>query len=143
MKRYEGRKWKVQFPKLLGNKLLLFPTAVTMMSASLTSSSFSSSLGIDFSIPISQIESLRKNIQLFLLIRALFHSMNQRINKEGSSNNNDEVVYISDDFCSNGFIDDRTFLCLEESNLIPAIYQVNNEGNSNNTNSKSATTSGN
>lgn len=144
MKRYEGRKWKVQFPKLLGNKLLLFPTAVTMMSASLTSSSFSSSLGIDFSIPISQIESLRKNIQLFLLIRALFHSMNQRINKEGGgSNNNDEVVYISDDFCSNGFIDDRTFLCLEESNLIPAIYQVNNEGNSNSTNSKSATTTGN
>lgn len=101
IKRFRGRKWKNIFPKMIGNKLLALPK------------NHHNDNAMDYEIPISQIENLRKIIQTFLMVRALYFAWVNDLARQSTT----------DDFLS--LIDDKDFLCVDETNLIPEIYHEN------------------
>eukprot|EP01034_Spumella_vulgaris_P023897 gene23897-30175_t len=100
MRRYEGKKWKTVAFRMYGDILLFLPATNTNMRR----------LGIDFDIPISQAESIRKDIQCFLILRALYTHV------VALSQFSKDTTHTAD-LCS--AIKDATFLSLDEANVLP------------------------
>jgi hypothetical protein len=102
MKRFEGIKWKQLFPKITNNRYLALPKLMN-----------SDSLGIDYELPISQVENLRKIIQTFLMIRGIVLSCHVAFRDSK----------VPDDFFSSVY--DPSFLVVDETLLIPENLQEN------------------
>jgi hypothetical protein len=102
MKRFEGIKWKQLFPKITNNRYLALPKFMN-----------SDSLGIDYELPISQVENLRKIIQTFLMIRGIVLSCDKAFRDSK----------VPDDFFSSVY--DPSFLVVDETLLIPENLQEN------------------
>jgi hypothetical protein len=113
MKRFHGRKWKTVFPKMVSNRYLLFNGKARSFEP----------LGIDFEIPVSQVENLRKDIQTFLMIRGLYLYLHNSLNQQVTPLVNAGRVPLDEDFVS--YISDRQFLNLDEMNIIPETIQEN------------------
>lgn len=91
-------------------------------------------MGIDFEIPISQAEAMRKDIQVFLVLRTLFRHVAElaRFTKDipvtGTTCSavswcaallfSDDTSPLSADLCAS--IKDQDFLGLYESSIIPS-----------------------
>eukprot|EP01031_Cornospumella_fuschlensis_P030709 gene30709-37105_t len=97
-KRFAGRSWRNAFPRMVSNKLLFLPAVAALTVR----------LGIDFDMPISPTESMRKEVQVFLLLRALFKMHCQHVLQAVSVGLDDELGnYVND------------FLILDDANIIP------------------------
>ncbi|RYH14219.1 hypothetical protein EON65_33955 [archaeon] len=97
-KRFAGRVWKSAFPRMVVNKLLFLPAV----------SALTVRLGLDFDMPISPTEAMRKEVQVFLLLRALFKMHCQHVLRAANVEIDDELGnYVND------------FLCLDDANIIP------------------------
>lgn len=97
-KRFAGRSWRNAFPRMVVNKLLFLPSMAALTTR----------LGLDFDMPISPTESMRKEVQVFLLLRALFKMHCQHVLRAMSVQTDDELGnYVND------------FLCLDDANIIP------------------------
>lgn len=101
IKRFQGRKWKAIFPRMVTEKLLMVPSC----------SKFKIRMGIDFEVPISQVETVRREVQHFLLFRVLLKQLLHY------TVYNREVEFSTFDLSS--LINDKDFLSVEESNLVP------------------------
>jgi hypothetical protein len=102
IKRYKNRKWNNYFPKMYSDKSLLISSVSTGPNP----------FGIDFELPISQIENLRKEIQTFLMLRGLYLKLKQSRSKGSQSSSGDSTDFFS-------YIDDKTFLTVDEDSIIP------------------------
>jgi hypothetical protein len=109
IKRFQGRKWKVVFPRMVTEKLLMVPESPRQ----------SLRLGIDFELPISQVEILRREVQHFLMMRALL----KHLLKYNIYNSKDAEFDVFDLSTS---ISDRDLLGVDESNLVPDHLTIGN-----------------
>lgn len=99
-KRFSGRQWRLAFQRMSANKSLFLPPTPAHLAA----------MGIDFDMPISQTEAIRKEVQIFLLLRALFKLHVQRKKAD------------SEDLSS--CVQDKDLLCLEDVNMIPSNISI-------------------
>eukprot|EP01038_Epipyxis_sp_PR26KG_P012441 gene12441-16686_t len=112
-KRVESIKWKATMQKMYRDTSIILPNAQF--------DRLDTGMGIDFDIPISQNEIIRKDIQAFLVIRSLykriysFSVIPQHAN--GTSTKDEGSLFSS--------IQDKDFLSLYESNIIPATLSQN------------------
>lgn len=67
--RVHGRKWSELHGKILMDPMLLLPMSPNL----------SSKLGLEHSVPISQMEVIRREIQIFIMIRALYTNLRRML----------------------------------------------------------------
>lgn len=101
IKRFQGRKWKVIFPRMVNEKLLMVPCCTK----------YKIRMGIDFEVPISQVETVRREVQHFLLLRVL----QKQILTYTVYGRDAEFV----SFDLSVLINDKDLLSVEECNLVP------------------------
>eukprot|EP01039_Chlorochromonas_danica_P009625 gene9624-10640_t len=110
IKRFAGRQWKTCFQRMSTSKLLFLPPTPTHLAT----------LGIDFDMPISQTETIRKEVQIFLLLRALFklHLSQDNVKPVGNAVTSKGLPREELSQC----VRDQDLLCLEENNMISSQY---------------------
>jgi hypothetical protein len=101
MERFQGRSWKEVHSRMFSEKGLLFPTPTSQVDV----------MGLDFSIPVSQVESVRKEVQIFLMLRALLHYLSTSLASYGDGK--------MSPFEFSTFIADCAFLSLEDDSIVP------------------------
>lgn len=110
IKRFAGRQWKTCFQRLSTSKLLFLPPTPTHLAT----------LGIDFDMPISQTETIRKEVQIFLLLRALFKLHLSERDPKPVGNAVDSKGLHGEELSQ--CVRDQDLLCLEENNMISSQY---------------------
>lgn len=104
--RFKGRQWKEIYPKLFAEKGLIYPSLFGQPDI----------MGFDYMIPVSQVETIRKELQVFLLLRALSHYL------ATTARTSSELRNVPFELCN--FISDTGFLSLEEESIVPVALRV-------------------
>lgn len=81
LRRSLGTKWASVFPRMKKDSVLLLPPV----------SSVTLKIGLEFGMPISQVEATRREIQTFLLMRSFFKQMHKVLTDGGSTTFEDDI----------------------------------------------------
>ena len=81
LRRPLNMKWTTIFPKMAKDSVLLLPPV----------SSVTLKIGLEFGMPISQMEATRREIQTFLLTRTFFKQVHQFITDQGVERSEDDL----------------------------------------------------
>jgi hypothetical protein len=100
--RFQGRSWKELHAKLFSEKGLIFPHSPQ---------SHFDVMGLDFLIPISHVETMRKEVQIFLMLRSVLHYLSTSLASFGDGK------LLSFEFGT--FLLDCAFLSLEDESIVP------------------------
>ena len=100
--RYKGRKWSTSMPSLLKDSALFFPPTQSNLHQ----------MGVDYNVPVSHMELVKKDFHTFLLLRALYKQVYTVILLPEN-----EIQSLTDDLCST--INDKSFLSINASNIVP------------------------
>jgi hypothetical protein len=101
--RFQGRSWKELHAKMFSEKGLIFPHSPQ---------SHSDVMGLDFLIPISHVETMRKEVQIFLMLRAVLHYLSTSLASFGDGK------LLPFEFGT--FLLDCAFLSLEDESIVPS-----------------------
>jgi hypothetical protein len=81
LRRSLSTRWASVFPRMKKDSVLLLPPV----------SSVTLKIGLEFGMPISQVEATRREIQTFLLLRSFFKQMHKILTDGGSTASEDDI----------------------------------------------------